>query len=84
MSFHLSPSFAGVEVMTASSLDPPTIVISLDRDYVTSFAVLPDVPAVEPVEDRHSLAFDVSNQVGQTWREAVDAYRHIDPGRRQI
>lgn len=31
--------------------------------------------------DRTSIAYTTHNQIGQTWRGVVDAYRHIDPGR---
>ncbi len=60
-----------------------SIVYSLD---VPMHAVIPDCCDVAQVtkRDSYSRAFAVNNQPDQPWRLAVDAYRHIDPGRRSL
>lgn len=38
----------------------------------------------EPGRSSDDAAYAVANQPGQNWRSVVDAYQHIDPGRRMI
>lgn len=50
------------------------------------FSERPDVEKIEPSypASRADLVYASGRQPGQNWRDRVNCFRHIDPGRRMI
>lgn len=75
-----SPRAVDYGVVSVASVHD-VLDISVPVDFIDRVAILEEAAAVGIPADTHRVAYTIANQPGATWRLAVDAYRHIDPGR---
>lgn len=76
-----SPSFYDPLYVSASAVD---FDVGIFVEQPAHVAVINDTIVVATVFDGAGISYLSGNQPTQKWRTAVDAYSHIDPGRRLI